>query len=46
MSMQGLVGGAECGPVNPLAQVLKHTEGDRSIQQVCLQSPYRPISYR
>ena len=33
--MQGLVGGAECGPINPLAQMLKHTEGDRSIQLVC-----------
>jgi hypothetical protein len=34
MSFQGLVGGADCGPINPLAQVLKHTEGDRSLQQV------------
>ena len=36
MSLQGLISGAECAvPFNPLSQVLKHTEGDRSLQQVC-----------
>ena len=36
MSFQGLMSGAECAvEVNPLSQVLKHTEGDRSLQQVC-----------
>lgn len=36
MSLQGLISGSECAvPFNPLSQVLKHTEGDRSIQQVC-----------
>jgi hypothetical protein len=41
MSLQGLISGSECAvPSNPLAQVLKHTEGDRSLQQVCiLQAP-------
>ena len=35
MSMQGLVSGSECAvPFNPLSQVLKHTEGDHSLQQV------------
>lgn len=35
MAFQGLISGAECAtPSNPLSQVLKHTEGDRSIQQV------------
>lgn len=35
MSFQGLVSGSECAvPFNPLSQVLKHTEGDRSLQQV------------
>ena len=35
MSLQGLISGAECAvPFNPLSQVLKHTEGDRSLQQV------------
>ncbi|KAI0088040.1 hypothetical protein BDY19DRAFT_951643 [Irpex rosettiformis] len=34
MSMQGLISGSECAvPFNPLSQVLKHTEGDRSLQQ-------------
>ncbi|KAI0072438.1 peroxisome targeting signal receptor [Panus rudis PR-1116 ss-1] len=34
MSLQGLVSGSECAvPFNPLSQVLKHTEGDRSLQQ-------------
>jgi peroxin-5 len=37
MSLAGLVSGAECAvQVNPLSQVLKHTDGDRSLQQVCL----------
>lgn len=36
MSLQGLISGSECAvPLNPLSQVLKHTEGDRSLQQVC-----------
>jgi hypothetical protein len=34
MSFQSLVSGADCGPINPLGQMLKHTEGDRSLQQV------------
>ncbi|EKM54250.1 uncharacterized protein PHACADRAFT_97499 [Phanerochaete carnosa HHB-10118-sp] len=35
MSLQGLVSGSECAvPFNPLSQVLKHTEGDRSVQQL------------
>ncbi|EJF65576.1 peroxisome targeting signal receptor [Dichomitus squalens LYAD-421 SS1] len=34
MSLQGLISGAECAvPFNPLSQVVKHTEGDRSLQQ-------------
>ncbi|KAJ7188062.1 hypothetical protein C8R46DRAFT_1053535 [Mycena filopes] len=34
MSFEGLISGAECAvPFNPLSQVLKHTEGDRSLQQ-------------
>ncbi|TFK68680.1 TPR-like protein [Pluteus cervinus] len=34
MSFQSLVSGSECAaPANPLSQVLKHTEGDRSLQQ-------------
>ncbi|KAG1862864.1 hypothetical protein C8R48DRAFT_708697 [Suillus tomentosus] len=34
MSLQGLISGSECAvPLNPLSQVLKHTEGDRSLQQ-------------
>ncbi|KAK2464215.1 hypothetical protein APHAL10511_003672 [Amanita phalloides] len=34
MAFQSLVSGAECGvSTNPLSQVLKHTEGDRSLQQ-------------
>jgi hypothetical protein len=37
MSLAGLVSGAECAvQVNPLSQVLKHTDGDRSLLQVCL----------
>ncbi|KAJ7647112.1 hypothetical protein FB45DRAFT_892413 [Roridomyces roridus] len=32
--MESLISGAECAvPFNPLSQVLKHTEGDRSLQQ-------------
>ena len=35
MSLAGLMSGAECAvQVNPLSQVLKHTDGDRSLQQV------------
>ncbi|KAH9951527.1 peroxisome targeting signal receptor [Amylocystis lapponica] len=34
MSLQGLISGSECAvPFNPLSQVLKHTDGDRSLQQ-------------
>ncbi|TCD61695.1 Peroxisomal membrane signal receptor PTS1 [Steccherinum ochraceum] len=40
MSLQGLMSGAECAvPFNPLSQVLKHTEGDRSIQQDRIAGP-------
>ena len=40
MSLQGLISGSECAvPSNPLAQVLKHTEGDRSLQQVRILQP-------
>lgn len=36
MSLSSLISGADCAlPSNPLHQVLKHTEGDRSIQRVC-----------
>ncbi|KAJ3809162.1 hypothetical protein F5876DRAFT_44473 [Lentinula aff. lateritia] len=35
MSFQSLISGSECAaPANPLSQVLKHTEADRSIQQL------------
>ncbi|KII92734.1 hypothetical protein PLICRDRAFT_103768 [Plicaturopsis crispa FD-325 SS-3] len=35
MSLSGLISGSECAvPANPLSQVLKHTEGDRSVQQL------------
>ena len=35
MSFSNLISGAECAlPANPLSQVLKHTESDRSLQQV------------
>jgi len=35
MSFQSLIAGAECAmPANPLSQVLKHTESDRSLQRV------------
>ena len=41
MSLQGLISGAECATQsNPLSQVLKHTEGDRSLQQVQPRSPW------
>ncbi|KXN91001.1 Dihydroxy-acid dehydratase [Leucoagaricus sp. SymC.cos] len=34
MSFQSLISGSECAaPANPLSQVLKHAEGDRSLQQ-------------
>jgi len=40
MSLSGLISGAECAvPFNPLSQVLKHTEGDRSIQQDRIAGP-------
>ncbi|KAI9463608.1 peroxisome targeting signal receptor [Lactarius psammicola] len=35
MSLAGLMSGSECAiEVNPLSQVLKHTDGDRSLQQL------------
>ncbi|KAJ7581007.1 hypothetical protein C8J56DRAFT_793879 [Mycena floridula] len=40
MSFQSLVSGSECAvPSNPLSQVLKHTEGDRSLQQDRIAGP-------
>lgn len=40
MSFQGLISGSECATSsNPLSQVLKHTEGDRSLQQVSSHTP-------
>ncbi|TDL26225.1 peroxisome targeting signal receptor [Rickenella mellea] len=40
MSLQNLISGAECAlPANPLAQVLKHTEGDRTLQRDRLAGP-------
>ncbi|KAF7361743.1 Peroxisomal targeting signal receptor [Mycena venus] len=40
MSFEGLMSGAECAvPFNPLSQVLKHTEGDRSLQQDRIAGP-------
>ncbi|KZP17955.1 TPR-like protein [Athelia psychrophila] len=40
MSLQGLISGSECAvPSNPLSQVLKHTEGDRSLQQDRIAGP-------
>ncbi|KJA27897.1 hypothetical protein HYPSUDRAFT_130657 [Hypholoma sublateritium FD-334 SS-4] len=40
MSFQGLISGSECAaPFNPLSQVLKHTEGDRSLQQDRISGP-------
>ncbi|CAA7261729.1 unnamed protein product [Cyclocybe aegerita] len=43
MSFQGLISGSECAaPANPLSQVLKHTEGDRSLQQDRISGPSTP----
>ena len=43
MSLAGLMSGAECAvQVNPLSQVLKHTDGDRSLQQVCFLASTMP----
>jgi peroxin-5 len=43
MSLAGLVSGAECAvQVNPLSQVLKHTDGDRSLQKVRLLASVMP----
>ncbi|KAI0320927.1 hypothetical protein OF83DRAFT_1168929 [Amylostereum chailletii] len=40
MSLQGLMSGAECAiDANPLSQVLKHTDGDRSLQQDRIAGP-------
>ncbi|KAJ7217779.1 hypothetical protein GGX14DRAFT_597915 [Mycena pura] len=40
MSFEGLISGAECAtPFNPLSQVLKHTDGDRSLQQDRIAGP-------
>ncbi|KAJ7268818.1 hypothetical protein B0H12DRAFT_1252171 [Mycena haematopus] len=40
MSFEALISGAECAvPFNPLSQVLKHTEGDRSLQQDRIAGP-------
>ncbi|KAH8119266.1 TPR-like protein [Phellopilus nigrolimitatus] len=40
MSLQGLISGSECAlPNNPLAQVLKHTDGDRSVQRDRIAGP-------
>ncbi|KAI0266835.1 peroxisome targeting signal receptor [Gloeopeniophorella convolvens] len=40
MSLAGLMSGAECAvEVNPLSQVLKHTDGDRSLQQDRIAGP-------
>lgn len=36
MSFSALAGGAECGPVNPLAQLSKTFAHDRGAQQVSL----------
>lgn len=45
MSLAGLVSGAECAvQVNPLSQVLKHTDGDRSLQQVRLLASPMPCA--
>ena len=44
MSLAGLMSGAECAvQVNPLSQVLKHTDGDRSLQQVSLLTMRPPV---
>ncbi|TFK23956.1 peroxisome targeting signal receptor [Coprinopsis marcescibilis] len=40
MSFQGLISNSECGTAsNPLSQVLKHTEADRSLQQDRIAGP-------
>ncbi|KAI0051853.1 TPR-like protein [Auriscalpium vulgare] len=40
MSLQGLMSGADCAiDSNPLSQVLKHTDGDHSLQQDRLAGP-------
>ncbi|KAI5890569.1 TPR-like protein [Schizophyllum commune H4-8] len=40
MSFSNLISGAECAlPANPLSQVLKHTESDRSLQQDRIAGP-------
>jgi peroxin-5 len=40
MSLQGLMSGADCAvESNPLSQVMKHTEGDRSLQQDRIAGP-------
>ncbi|EAU91171.2 peroxisome targeting signal receptor [Coprinopsis cinerea okayama7 len=40
MSFQGLISGSECGASsNPLSQMLKHTEGDRSLTQDRIAGP-------
>ncbi|KAI0062885.1 TPR-like protein [Artomyces pyxidatus] len=40
MSLQGLMSGADCAvDSNPLSQVLKHTDGDRSLQQDRIAGP-------
>ncbi|KAA1476078.1 TPR-like protein [Dentipellis sp. KUC8613] len=40
MSLQGLMSGADCAvAANPLSQVLKHSEGDRSLQQDRIAGP-------
>ncbi|KAH9895098.1 peroxisome targeting signal receptor [Cubamyces lactineus] len=40
MYLQGLISGSECAvPFNPLSQVLKHTDGDRSLQQDRIAGP-------
>jgi len=44
MSLAGLMSGAECAvQVNPLSQVLKHADGDRSLQQVSLVTSPMPF---
>ncbi|THH09396.1 hypothetical protein EW145_g2051 [Phellinidium pouzarii] len=40
MSLQGLISGSDCAlPNNPLAQVLKHTDSDRSVQRDRIAGP-------
>ncbi len=40
--MSFIGGGAECGPVNPLAQISKHSQQDRSLQRDRLEHKDRP----